>query len=278
MKTILIVDDEINVLHGLRRMLRSSRFEWDMEFVTSGEAAPDTLSRKPINVVVSNIQMPGMDGVELLHRVSEKYPLTVRIALSGQAGKKLSHQIVGTVHQFLWKPCDADTLKASLNRASSLIDLLADSQLQRVIAKLNLLPSLPSLYLAIKEELHLKRASTGRVGELISGDIGMTAKVLQLVNSAFYRPRQKVQNPAQAVMLIGLETVKNLVLSISVFSQFNQSKMKNLGLSGLWDQALRVGSFAKMIAKREIMDKRLADYAFTAGSLHDVGKLVHADN
>lgn len=110
MKRILFVDDEINVLHGLRRMLRSWRSEWELDFVTNGQAVLDILSRKPFDVVVSDLQMPGMDGVEVFHRVSEKYPRTEWIALSGQAGKKIGHQTVGTVHQFFWTPCDAETL------------------------------------------------------------------------------------------------------------------------------------------------------------------------
>lgn len=254
------------------------KVEWDCEFVQSGEAALAILDQKPFDVIVSDIQMPGMSGMKLLQLVSEKTPWIIRIALSGQADQKLSHQAVGTVHQFLWKPCSAKTLKDSLIRASSLSDLLGNQQLQGVIAKLKFLPGLPSLYLEIMEELRSETASAVNVGRIISRDISMTAKVLQLVNSAYYGPRQLVSNPAQATVLLGLETIQNLVLSLSVSSQFNQRQIERLGINWLWDHALRVGSFAKLVARNQSASRKAADYAFIAGILHDVGKLVLADN
>jgi YesN/AraC family two-component response regulator len=82
-KRILFVDDEVNMLQGLRRMLNTMRHEWDMVFVESGQEALALLAQTPCDVIVSDMRMPGMDGVQLLTQVMERFPLTVRIILSG---------------------------------------------------------------------------------------------------------------------------------------------------------------------------------------------------
>ncbi|HEY4481440.1 MAG TPA: response regulator, partial [Candidatus Brocadiaceae bacterium] len=84
MKSIIFVDDELKVLQGLQRMLRSMRHEWDMKFATSGQKALDMLSKSPFDVIVTDMRMTGMDGAQLLREVMKRYPGVVRIILSGQ--------------------------------------------------------------------------------------------------------------------------------------------------------------------------------------------------
>src|SRR5208337_5359055 len=83
-KRILFVDDEQSVLDGLEDLLVRYRHRWEMVFVTGAAAALDQMRKKPFDVIVTDIRMPGMDGAALLRLVSEKYPGTVRIVLSGQ--------------------------------------------------------------------------------------------------------------------------------------------------------------------------------------------------
>jgi DNA-binding NtrC family response regulator len=108
---VLFVDDEANVLSGLKRMLRSLRHEWTMEFVDGGEAALAYMSEHPIDVIVSDMRMPGMDGATLLKEVATRHPGAVRIALSGQSDQETLMKVAGIAHQYLSKPCDTDTLK-----------------------------------------------------------------------------------------------------------------------------------------------------------------------
>ncbi|MEA2290412.1 MAG: hypothetical protein QOD55_2409, partial [Solirubrobacteraceae bacterium] len=85
MRRILFVDDDPNVLEGLRDALRSRRREWRMVFVDGGESALAELERDAYDVVVSDMRMPVMDGAELLSRVRRHQPHTVRIVLTGYA-------------------------------------------------------------------------------------------------------------------------------------------------------------------------------------------------
>lgn len=277
-KKILFVDDELNVLDGLRRMLRSMRDEWVMGFAASGPEALEILERAPFDVVVSDMRMPGMDGAKLLSEVMRRYPEIIRIVLSGHSDEETILRSVGPAHQYLSKPCDAEVLKTTVGRACALRDLLNDDTLKRLVSRLDSLPSLPSLYVELMEELRSGKASMARIGEIISKDIGMTAKVLQLVNSAFFGLPRHVSSPTEAVVLLGIDTVKALVLSVHVFSQFEPAQLHTFSISELQRHSLATAARARSLTEVENLEPMLRDHAFMAGLLHDAGKLILAAN
>lgn len=278
MKKVIFVDDEKNVLNGYRRMLRKGLDGFDFIFASSGEEALAALKKHKIDVIVADIRMPGMDGVTLLRRIKQYYPTVVRIALTGHSDMVTSLHATLLVHQFLSKPCDAVTLKATLLRACTLSELLYDGDLQRLVLKLKSLPSPPFLYFQIMNEMQSPNSSTEKVGKIVARDIAMATKVLQLVNSAFFGLREYVSDPVQATSLLGMEVIRELVLSIHLFSEISQYKLEQLGLSSLWDHSMDVGTIARMIAQNGGLTRKEADQAFLAGLLHDVGKLVLAEN
>src|SRR5580658_8327784 len=140
-KRILFVDDEAMILQGLQRMLRSMRADWDMEFVESAEAALRLLGQKPFDVIVSDMRMPGMNGAELLNEVMKRYPKTVRLILSGYADRDLILKCVGSTHQYLAKPCDADSLKMTVRRAAELERTMKSETLRQLVTRCVILPS-----------------------------------------------------------------------------------------------------------------------------------------
>ncbi|MBM4283725.1 MAG: HDOD domain-containing protein [Deltaproteobacteria bacterium] len=275
---LLFVDDEPNLLQGLQRMLRGMRQDWDMAFADSGAEALEILARRPMDVVVTDMRMPGMDGAQLLAEVQARYPHVVRIILSGQSDRSMIIKTVKPAHQFLAKPCDDATLKATIERARLLRGMLEDDSLRRLVSRIDTLPSLPSLYLEVMEELQKEDASIKRIGEIIARDIGMTAKILQLVNSAFFGFCRHVSSPAQAAELLGLETLKVLVLSVQIFSRFDRARLSGLDVHRLWTHSLAVANFARTIAVKERRGEAQVNDSFMAGVLHDVGKLVMAAN
>lgn len=273
-KNILFVDDEPNVLTGLRRMLHGMRNEWNMQFVDSGEKALNLLKEESFDVVVSDIRMPDMDGVELMVEIKKLNPQIVRIALSGQSDREVVLRSVGPTHQFLAKPCDSEKIKAVIKRSCALRDTLSDKVLLDLVARFESLPSLPSLYAEIMSELQSPASSMAKIGEIISKDIAMTAKILQLVNSAFFGFKQHISSPAQAATLLGVDTIKALVLSVHIFSMVDPELAKEFDIERLWKHSAFTSSIAKEILHLEKVDSKVADDAFLAGLLHDVGIII----
>lgn len=183
---ILFVDDEPNVLRSIRRMLHGLRQEWDMKFVESGHEALSLLAKEAFEVIITDMRMPQMDGAQLLTEVKKQYPHMVRIVLSGHTDKDMILKSVQQAHQYLSKPCDAETLKSTISRTRARRSLLSQESLKRIVSKIDVLPSLPSLYAEIINELQSSDLSIQKIGQIISKDLGMTAKVLQMVNSAFF--------------------------------------------------------------------------------------------
>ncbi|HET7890626.1 MAG TPA: response regulator [Candidatus Sulfotelmatobacter sp.] len=269
---LLFVDDEPLVLQGLQRTLRSMRAEWDMNFVGGGEEALESLRLQPYDAIITDMRMPRMDGAQLLEKVKERYPGIVRIVLSGQANRETILRSAGPAHQYVSKPCDPQELKLRLAQAFAMRDLLQNSAVRALVAGLKSIPSPPGLYYEIQTELQSEDTSLKKIAEIVSKDAGMTAKILQLANSAFMGARYNISNTTQAVTLIGTEMVRALVLSVHVFSQFKNSTSSDCAI--LWDHSIAVACLAQRIAGAEGCPKTLVDESFTAGILHEIGKLV----
>jgi len=275
-KRVLFVDDEPKILEGLRRSLWGLRQEWEMAFTLGGEEALKILAQGPFDVVVSDMRMPGMNGAELLEVVRQRYPYLIRIALTGEASRATLLLCAGPAHRFLPKPTEAQTLKATIDHVAELRALLSTETLRKVTSRLASLPSSESLFHELLEELQSPEACLTKVAHFILQDVGMSTKVLHLVNSAFFGMRHTVASIEQAVKLLGLDIIKSLVLTVQVLSLFDEKRLGNFSLNKLWDHSMTVAAYAKQIAKAEKAEPAVVNDAYFSGLLHDVGKLVLA--
>src|SRR5579862_2782921 len=277
-KRILFVEDESLVLQGLQRMLRPMRAEWEMVFVESGDKALELMEQALFDVVVSDMRMPGMNGAELLAEVLKRFPKTVRLVLSGHADRDLVLKCSGSTHQYLSKPCEPEELKSAITRAGDLEQSLRDQNLRQLISRMDRLPSMPSLYVEIVEKLQDPQIGLEEIGGIVAKDLAMTAKILKLVNSAFFGLGRQISSPVEAVSYLGVDTIKSLVLSIHAFSQFADSKFKDFSIDALWVHSQQTAGLAKEIIRLEQGEPKVMDESFVAGLLHDTGKLVLASN
>lgn len=273
-KTILFVDDEPNILSGLKRMFRTMRHEKDFFFVESGQAALDLMNQQNVDVIVSDMRMPGMDGATLLTRVQEQYPQAIRIMLTGQADEESILRTVGVVHQFIAKPSDPESLREVLDRACALQDLMKNERLKSLVSSIGKLPSLPAVYARLQRKLKEPECSLHDIAAIIEQDLAMCTKILQLVNSSFFGFFKNIDTPARAVNLLGLDTVKALVLSVGIFSELNPAAAKHFSAQQLWEHSMAVAAYTRIIVQAETESKEMIDNAFLAGFLHDIGKLV----
>jgi putative nucleotidyltransferase with HDIG domain len=275
-KTILFVDEEQFVRKALKRSFRKMRDEWDMMFAGSPEEALAALQQRPSDVVVTETVFSGQDGLSFLSTVREEHPQSVRIILSGYASQDVVLESVNIAHQYLSKPCEDETLKATIARAFVMKKLLDNEALKQVVSKIDSLPSVPSLYLELVEELKSEDASIDKIGEILTKDMGLTAKILKLVNSSFFGLRQHISNPAKAVSLLGIDMIKAIVLSAGTLEKFRKLKFPGFSIEQMWEHAMLSAAFAKIIAQDAELKRKEVETAFMAALLHDIGKLLLA--
>lgn len=273
MKRILFVDDEPNVLGGLQRMLRPRRAEWEMVFVNSGAEALGALAAQPFDAIVTDVRMPEMDGIELLEHVQNHFPKMIRIVLSGYFEREAALQAAGVAHQYLAKPCDPARLHETINNLSRSAAILTSETARGVVSAIGSLPSPPQTHAALKRALEKPDVCLEEAGQIIEQDVGMTVKVLQMVNSPLFGVVPEVTSVQRALGHIGLSTLKQLVLSVEIFQTFEPERTVN-GFS-LEEFQMHSRQVAR-IATRLPVEAEMAQVSVIAALLHDVGKLVLA--
>lgn len=268
----LFTDDDPMVLGALRRVLRRTRREWTVDFVESAHQALEALADEPYDVIVSDMRMPSMDGATLLSEVARRHPGVVRIILSGQSDQGMMLRAVQSAHQFLAKPFEAPALLDLLDRAASLRALLGDPALHDLVGGVGSLPSVPRTYQRLSDCLLQPEAGVAEVVSIVEEDGPMTAKILQMVNSAFFGLSRKTTSIQQAVGFLGFRTLQALALTVGVFEALDTDLVPGFSLETEQQHAIQVGRGARLVAG----GLGQADEAFVAGMLHDVGKLILA--
>jgi putative nucleotidyltransferase with HDIG domain len=278
MRNIVFVDDEARVLDGIRRMLRSFRHEWSCTFFSNGSQALEFLASSHVDVLVSDMRMPGMDGAMLLRRVQQDFPYVIRVILSGQSENEAVLRSVGPAHQYLTKPCNADELRDVIARSCALRDILTGDNLQELVGRLECVPVVPDVLMEIRDALASDAVTTARIGEIISRDLGLTTKILQLVNSSFFGLRQQCDSVQQAVTYLGVNTIQSLVLASSVFAQMDDYVATQIDIKAIADHCIRTANLARKIATSAACPQHICDHAYLAASVHDIGKVILAVN
>jgi putative nucleotidyltransferase with HDIG domain len=274
MTRILFVDDEVKILEGLKRMMWLQRREWEMAFAPGGKAALSMLEACAFDVIVSDMRMPEIDGAALLEIAREKYPNTLRFILSGYTELEASYRAVPVAHQFLLKPCDPDALRSAIQRATSLVTVLNSKLLASLVGSIRDLPSLPRTCAELRQVLSDPDVSISQVARVVERDVGISAKVLQLVNSAFFGVTREVADIKTAISYLGIMLLQNLVLSVEMFRVFQPKKaIPGFSMEEFHEHSQLTAQIASGIGRT----LGLSDAVVAAALLHDVGKLVIAE-
>ena len=273
MKHVMFVDDEIQVLESLRDALRPHRREWRMAFAEDGPTALAEMERQPYDVVVSDMRMPGMDGAALLGHVHRRHPDTVRIVLSGYAEAEAVARAATVAHRFLAKPCDVGELTHVVARSCALNELTRGEELRRAATGAAKLPAAPLLYARLTALLADRSSTAHDVADVVGQDVAMVAKVLQLANSAFFGRSRQVTRVDEAVVYLGLDTVRTLVLTAGAFDALQSTRpIPHFRIEDVQAHGLHVGHVVNQMLKGH--PEREAGVA--GALLHDLGLLVLA--
>lgn len=278
MKRLMVVDEEPAAASQIQALLSDLSGDWEIAGASTPDQALAMLDQTPCDVVVANTHLGGTGGLQLLSDIKDRHPHTVRIAASGAAHRSVIVRALEVAHQFLPKPLEAAGLKAALARSASFRERVTNDSLRRLIADIRTIPSLPGLYQELVAVLQSPQASVETAAAIISKDMAMVTKILQVVNSAYFSLRRTISSPAHAMALLGLDTIKSLVLGLQVFSQFSPSAAIPVSIETLWRHGLATGASAKAIAKAEGVGALGVEGAFIGGLVHDVGVLVLGAN
>jgi HD-like signal output (HDOD) protein len=268
-----VVGDQLKILGGQREFLARYGKENQVMFATGAQEALATLSSMPFEAVVTDMLIPKTeDGTLFLERVKEEYPEVIRLTLCPQWARDMIFLALPISHQVLPKPCDAKTLNNSIERACRLRALLTDSLLQRV-GNIEKLPSLPAVYQELMSAMSRPDVSIQTIARIVERDAAMAAKTLQLVNSACFSVSCSITRVDQAVTYLGMELIKNLSLTVHVFSALEPRALRSgFSFEAQQEHALMTARIARQL----LWDQQKSQDAFTAALLHDIGKLVLA--
>jgi len=271
-RRILFVDDDQAVLDGLRRRLYRAMSKWEMKFVCNAALAIEELQASPYDVMVSDMRMARIDGAQLLDIASTRSPETVRIILSGYAEERQVMRLVPLAHRYVSKPCEPDRLEEVIERCLRLQELLKEPRVRAVVGRIRQLPALPRVYARLREVISREDATAAEVAAVIASDSAVTAKVLHVVNSAFFRLARPITRVEQAVVHLGFSAIRNLALSAEVFCAWsgNGVTLEGFEPERLQEHARSVAAGAYALAA----GRSWADEALVGGLLHDIGYLI----
>lgn len=271
---ILWVDDEPQLLRVLKASLRAHVGEWDMVFVERAEEGLLLMDKAPFDIVVSDMRMPGMNGAVFLNEVMKRHPRTVRVILSGYADQETLMKCVGATHQCYSKPFDPVVLREAIRRICRMQAALSNDAVRSLVNRLSSLPSMPDVFVQLMDALQSPHCLVEDVGRIVARDPAVSAKLLQLVNSAFFGFARDVTDVNEAVQLLGISLVRALTLTVRLFSAFNGRVYRECSIEQVWLRSLRAGWLARQILKEENQPDEVVEQGFTAGLLHDVGMLA----
>jgi HD-like signal output (HDOD) protein len=270
---IMFIDDEPNVLSGLRRMLRGQRGEWDMVFANSGPEGLAVMSQQPVDVLVCDMRMPGMDGVQVLAEVREKFPTTARIILTGQTDRESVIAALGLTQRFLLKPCRPEDLIAAIEQVIEVRQAVTEAQIQAFLGSVHSLPRPPAVFDRIVAMASQPACEVTDLVDIIEHDIATATEVLKLVNSGVFCTPRPVDTLTGAVVLLGIDAVQALALASSALRS-QVSTPDGFDLDELARRSMATAAICRRIATAEGADRNAVSAAFLAGLLHNVGLLV----
>jgi HD-like signal output (HDOD) protein len=270
-KKILFVDDEKFILKALQREFIDSNFE--MYFADSGESGLTILEKEKIDLVISDIKMPHMDGIKFLNLVKDKYPSVTRLILSGfvEESSVVKSMVSGTASAYFSKPWQPEVLRNKVEKISKTLDMLQDQELLNLIKSIDRLPSLSDIYYEVLEAIK-NELEPGEIEAIIKRDPGFTIKILQVVNSAFYSTA-KISSIKRAIIILGNNTLKDILLTSAIVDDLNWDQKQSMELNRIFKHSNIVNSVFNEIYRENII-KECTKNLSSIGITHDIGKII----
>lgn len=276
-KTIYVVDDQEPVMETTALVLRRMDPTWEVTGFTDPLEALAAVKNKAPDLILSDQVMPGLSGSQLLEQVRQISPDTVRIVMSGYVPLN-QLTVITAAHQYLAKPFETAKLQECVLRSFAARDGIDDKALEAVVTSLRSIPSLPQVYHTLLAELEDSRTGLNAIARRVTQDAGLSSKVLQLANSPLFGSDAIVTDPSDAVMCLGTDMVAAVVLSQSLFRHYESLGNAELQLRQVWEHCWETAYLAQHFSREKALPREMAEEAFLAGLLHEIGRFVLIDN
>jgi HD-like signal output (HDOD) protein len=250
---------------------------WEVRTAPTASAAHPLLDGA-LDAVVADEALPDSDGFAFLEAAHSRVPGAHRLVIADLGSSQAAIKSMRAGHQLIPKPWDPELIVGALERAFSISLWLGKPALRAAMDRMRVVPSPPDLYFAVVRALNSPERNLEEVSSKAAQDPAMTAKLLQVANSAALGLRHEVASVSEAIHFLGLQTTRSLILLAHTFSYCDRAMGGGFKIERLWQHSMRAGAFARRIAQLESSSPRLADEAFLSGLLHDLGELLLAVN
>ncbi len=266
-KKILFVDDELQILKSLNRLFMDTQYE--LFTAESGKMALEILATEKIDMIITDMRMPEMDGCQLLERVKKLYPNSLRIILSGYTDKNTILEALknNTAKLYILKPWENDKLLLLVDQLFETENLLRDSELLGLINRIDELPTLKNSYCQIMDLVD-RDADLVEISNAIEKDQSMATKILHIINSAFYEV--KTGSVKHAITYLGLSNIRNILFPTAIIDSFTMSGIYGTRLELLWNHSFLCSKIVTIIYQK-LLRKKLSEHEISAGLLHNIG-------
>ena len=274
MNKILFLDDEENIINGLKRMLRPLRNEMEFHFFTDSDEAIKSLDEIEYDIIVSDMRMPKIDGSEFLKLVKNKQAHATRFILSGHADDELIIKSIGVSHQFLSKPCDAEVIISKFRKTLELRKKLNVKEFgEDILKSLEELKTLPQIYASVKEKMDDDDTTIKDIAKVIYLDPLLTAQILKIVNSAYFGIPRNITDIETAITYLGMNRLLSIILSLEFFARM-PSNIDQSNFDKIFNHSLELAGLAKEIANDLKLEHDQQNEVFISANLHDIGKVI----
>lgn len=275
MPNLVIVDDEEPILRSLRSLLRRDGYK--MNFFTSANEALQFLEKNEVDVIISDMRMPEMNGAELLSRSLKTNPNSIRIIVSGYEEKSVILDALsdGLAKHYVMKPWEDDQLRILVSDSMKLQEQWRQQKLQKLLNSIRNLPSPPRWHVRLMNILNEEKHPQKEIAAEIEKSPELVTKLLRVSNSVFYGLRKPITTVYEALTFIGTESVLNIVLAIESFDnlKIESTPQMDSTLESIRNISVKRAHVARELAAKW-KDKIDEHEAYVAGLLLDIGLIL----
>lgn len=274
-KRVLFVDDNKKYLDTYR-MVFCRTDEWECYYASDVLAAIDYLNFVEVDIIVVDLTLPLFDGSQILEYVKARFPSIIRIIFTDCKDVNTHLKVVKLAHQFYSKTTEIGKIETVIKQLYNLHRIIISDKARKILSQVDSIPSLPDIYFSLKKHLQDHDCSVKDVGKMIASDVGLSATILKIVNSAYFGLAHRITTPEQAASLLGLDLIEALVVTAHLFSSFKVDP--TIPVAGIMKHSFQCTQFAKAIAEHQKAPKQTIDAVTVAAMLHDVGRLIFASS